>query len=102
MRYNVPAAVERFADLAALLGAERRPGESTRAFADRSVEQVFDLLEDVGVPTSIAAYGDFDRETFGAWADVAFEHSEHNIERNPRAMDREDVIDVFEAAIEGR
>jgi len=102
MRYNVPAEVGRFADLAALLGETRRPGESDRQFADRSVEAVFDLLEDVGVPTSIAAYGDFDRATFEEFADVAFEYSEHNVERNPRAMDREDVIAVFEAAVEGR
>lgn len=102
MRYNVPAEVARFADLAELLGEERRPGESERAFADRSVAAVFDLLEDVDVPTSIAEYGDFDRETFAAFADVAFEYSEHNIDRNPRAMDREDVIEVFEAAVAGR
>lgn len=102
MRYNVPAEVERFADVAALLGEERRPGESDRQFADRSVAAVFDLLEDVDVPTSIAAYGDFDRETFAEFADVAFEYSEHNIDRNPRHMDREDVIDVFEAAADGR
>jgi len=102
MRYNVPAEVDRFADVADLLGEERRPGESDRAFADRSVEAVFDLLEDVDVPTSIAAYGDFDRETFADFADIAFEHSEHNIDRNPREMDREDVIAVFEAAVEGR
>jgi len=102
MRYNVPAEVDRFADLAGLLGAERRPGESERAVADRSVEAVFDLLEDVDVPTSIATYGDFDRETFADFADVAFEHSEHNIDRNPRRMDREDVIAVFEMAADGR
>jgi alcohol dehydrogenase class IV len=102
MRYNVPAEVDRFADLAAALGAERRPGESERAFAERSVEATFDLLEDVDVPTSIAAFDDFDRGAFADFADVAFEHSEHNIERNPRAMDREDVIDVFEAAVAGR
>ncbi|WP_049937451.1 iron-containing alcohol dehydrogenase [Haloplanus natans] len=102
MRYNVPAEVDRFADLADLLGEQRRPGESDRAFADRSVEAVFDLLADVNVPTSIAEYGDFDRETFADFADVAFEHSEHNIDRNPRRMDREDVIGVFEAADEGR
>ena len=102
MRYNVPAEVERFANVAALLGEERRPGESDRQFADRSVAAVFDLLEDVDVPTSIAAYGDFDRETFAEFADVAFEYSEHNIDRNPRHMDREDVIDVFEAAADGR
>jgi alcohol dehydrogenase len=102
MRYNVPAEVERFADVAAALGVERRSGESERAFADRSVDATFDLLEDVDVPTSIAAVGEFDRETFAAFADVAFEHSEHNIERNPREMDREDVIAVFEAAAAGR
>ncbi|MFB6102905.1 MAG: iron-containing alcohol dehydrogenase [Haloplanus sp.] len=102
MRYNVPAEVERFADLAGLLGAERRPGESERAFAARSVEAVFDLLEDVDVPTSIDAFGEFDRADFEDFADIAFEHSEHNIERNPRTMDREDVIGVFESAMAGR
>ncbi|GAB6862116.1 iron-containing alcohol dehydrogenase family protein [Haloplanus litoreus] len=102
MRYNVPAEVERFADLADALGAERRPGESTRSFADRSVDAVFDLLADVDVPTSIAEFGEFDRATFADFADVAFEHSEHNLERNPRRMDREDVIAVFEAAAVGR
>lgn len=102
VRYNVPAEVERFADVADLLGAERRPGESDRAAAERSVAAVFDLLADVDVPTSIAAFGTFDRETFERFADVAFEHSEHDIERNPRAMDREDVIGVFAAAERGR
>jgi len=102
MRYNLPAEVDRFADLAAALGATRRPGESDRAFAARSVEAVFDLLADVDVPTNIAAFGDFDRETFAEFADVAFEHSAHNIERNPRTMDRADVIDVFQAAAAGR
>jgi alcohol dehydrogenase len=102
MRYNVPAEIDRFADLAAALGAERRPGESDRAFAQRSVAATFDLLDDVDVPTTIAEFGDFDRGTFADFADVAFEHSEHNIDRNPRAMEHEDVIDVFEAAVAGR
>ncbi|WP_248895216.1 iron-containing alcohol dehydrogenase [Haloplanus halobius] len=102
MAYNVPAEIERFAGVASLLGAERRPGESTRAFASRSVDAVFDLLSDVDVPTSIAAYGEFDRATFERFADIAFEHSAHNIAANPRRMDRGDVVSVFESAAAGR
>jgi alcohol dehydrogenase class IV len=102
MAYNLPAETERFADLATLLGVERRPGESDGDVAERGVAAVFDLLEDVDVPTSIAGFDDFDRADFERFADVAFEHSEHNIERNPRRMDRADVVGVFEAAREGR
>lgn len=102
MAYNVPADRERFAELATLLGERREPGESTLDVARKSVEAVHDLNADIGIPTDISTFGEMDRETFERFADVAFEHSEHNIERNPRSMDRGDVVSVFEHAYRGR
>lgn len=102
MAYNVPAEPERFAEVARLLGEPRRPGESTLDAARRSVEAVHRLNEDVGVPTDISAFGTMDRGDFERFADAAFEHSRHNVERNPRSMDREDAIGIFEDAYRGR
>lgn len=98
MRYNVPAEPERFADIASLLGVPEREGESTLDHATRSVDAVTALNEDVGIPTRIGGFDGVDESAFGAFADVALEHSQHNVDRNPRAMDREDIVELFAAA----
>jgi len=98
MEYNVPAEPERFAELARLLGEEPAPGESTLDLAYRSVDAVKRLNEDVGIPNRVREVGDVDPDDFAHFADICFEFSEHNIQRNPRAMDREDVVSVFETA----
>jgi alcohol dehydrogenase len=98
MEYNVPAEPERFAELARLLGEEPAPGESTLELAYRSVDAVKRLNEDVGIPNRVREVGDVDPDEFPHFAEICFEFSEHNIERNPRAMDREDVVGVFETA----
>ncbi|WP_101297023.1 iron-containing alcohol dehydrogenase [Halegenticoccus soli] len=98
MEYNVPAEPERFAEIARLLGEERAPGETTLDLAYKSVEAVRELNEDVGIPNQIRDLGDVDTEEFGRFADVCFEYSEHNIDRNPRDLDRGDVIEIFENA----
>jgi alcohol dehydrogenase len=101
MKYNVPAEPERFADVARLLGESEREGESTLDLARRSVDAVADLNDDIGVPNDIATFGDLDADDFGRFADVCFEHSQHNIDRNPRTLDRDDVVEMFEMAYEG-
>lgn len=98
MEYNVPTESGRFADIATLLGEERAAGESDRAFAYRGVGAVFDLLGDIGIPTAIGDLGDLDESDFERFADIALEHSAHNIERNPRALDRGGIIELFRRA----
>ncbi|MFA9518220.1 iron-containing alcohol dehydrogenase [Halopenitus sp. H-Gu1] len=98
MRYNVPAEPERFADIAGLLGVPEREDESTIERAYRSVEAVEALNEDVGIPNRIGELGGVDDSAFGQFADIALEHSKHNIDRNPRSMDRDDIIEIFESA----
>lgn len=97
MAYNLPAERERYAEVARLL--ER--GQSFDVSARDAVESVIGLLEDIGIPTDIAGYGDLDRADFERFADVAFDQSAHNIERNPRDLDRADIVQIFENAYEG-
>lgn len=101
MAYNAAAEPERYAEVARLLDADVDPDASPRAAAEAGVEAVRSLNEDVGIPTTISAFGDLDIEDFERFAEVCFEHSEHNIERNPRALDRGDVVQIFENAYEG-
>lgn len=97
MAYNVPAERKRFSDIARWL----RPDISGDPEPMGSVEAVFGLLEDIGIPTDIAGYGELDSEDFDRFADIAFAQSEHNIKRNPRNLDRSDVIAIFENAYTG-
>lgn len=98
MEYNVPAEPERFADVARLLGEERAPGETTLDLAYKSVDAVKELNEDIGIPNRIRDLGGVDTDEFERFADICFEYSEHNIDRNPRDMDHDDVVAVFENA----
>lgn len=96
MEYNVPAEPERFAEIAELLGADPHGSTLERAYA--SVDAVFELTEDVGIPTSIGHLGELDDDTLDSFADIAFEYSQHNIDRNPRDLGRDDVIQIYENA----
>ncbi len=100
MAYNAVAEPERYAEVARLLGADT-DGKTPREAAEAGVEEVLSLNEDVGIPTSISAFGDLDIDDFERFAEVCFEHSEHNIDRNPRTLDRDDVVQLFENAYEG-
>ena len=94
MEYNVPSEPERFAKIADLLGVNADGSTLDQAYA--SVAGVSELTEDVGIPTSIGHLGELDDDILELFADIAFEYSQHNIDRNPRTLDRTDVIQIYE------
>lgn len=96
MEYNVPAEPERFAEIADLLGASRSSGASTIDRARDAVDAVADLNEDLGISNRIGDLADIDESEFEGFAEIAFEHSKHNIDRNPRDMSPADAIGVYE------
>jgi alcohol dehydrogenase len=96
MEYNVPAEPERFAEIADLLGASSDGSTLDQAYA--SVEAVFEITEDVGIPISIGHLGELDDNEIESFTDIAFEYSQHNIDRNPRDLDRDDVIQIYKQA----
>jgi alcohol dehydrogenase len=96
MRYNVPAEPERFAEIADLLDGSNSNGGRTIDRAREAVKAVADLNEDVGISNRIRDLGDIDEAEFEGFAEIAFEHSKHNVDRNPRDMTRADAVGVFE------
>ena len=98
MAYNVPADPTRFADVARLLGYRSDATETVLEQARASVDAVVGLTEDVGIPPRIGGVEGIEPDSFEEFADIAFEYSPHNIERNPRSLDREDVVAIFERA----
>lgn len=96
MEYNVPSERTRYAEIATLLGATDAGSTTDLAYA--SVDAVFELTENVGIPTSIGHLGDLDDDKLELFADIALEYSQHNIDRNPRTLDRSDVIQIYENA----
>ncbi|GAB3026134.1 iron-containing alcohol dehydrogenase [Natronobiforma cellulositropha] len=100
VRYNAPAEPDRLADVASLLGVDRRDGETALEHARRGADAIAALNDDIGIPNRMHELGDVRGTTaeFEAFADVAFEHSLHNIERNPRRLERADVVRIFENA----
>jgi alcohol dehydrogenase len=69
--------------------------------ARKAVEAVDQLNADIGIPADISGFGEMDESDFERFTDIAFEYSEHNIDRNPRTLDREDVETIFRNAYEG-
>ena len=99
MEFNRHAMPDRFARIASLLGADPGGRQDERAAA--AVSAVTELSVAVDIPPTIGGLGDIDEERIDGFVDVAFEYSPHNVERNPRRLDREDAAAIFRRARDG-
>lgn len=97
MRYCAPADVARYADVARWLGVPDE-GRSLEELALLSAAAAERLVRDCGFDPRLSAYG-ADREDFPRFADVALEVQSHNLERNPRDLDRDDLLRIYGAAL---
>lgn len=90
MRYNLEAVPERFAEVADAMGVDVT-GLSTEDAAEKSVEAVEALIEDVDLPTSLEALGveEADLQTI---AEKSMDTIE--IHDNPRPADADDLLGI--------
>jgi alcohol dehydrogenase class IV len=96
MRYNAPAAPERYRDVARWLGADVA-GLGRDAAAIAAADAVRDLARDVGAPTGLGALGVSEDEVSDlASAAAALERL---LAGNPRRMDEDDLAEVCSRAI---
>ena len=101
IRANVPSDNERFAELAALMGAVPSDGSINKhAYSEASATFVENLCYDVGVPIGIRDLVKDDRN-FESWADIALQYSEHNLKNNPRQLSKGDIVAIYRSAYEG-
>ena len=95
MAFNLPGALEKFADVADAMG-ECTEGLPAREAAYLAVDAVEALIEDCGVDSSIRDFG-VEEKDFPALADVAMTVA-RPLENNPRKMTKEDMIAIYAEA----
>ena len=95
MSYNLPGALEKFAEIAEAMG-EATDGLSVREAAGLAVEAVDALIEDCGVYTTLEDL-EIPEDDFEELAKIAMTVA-RPLENNPRKVTIEDAIEIYRAA----
>jgi len=97
MRFNIPAATERYAAIALALGAMRK--SSAPATAEAGIDRLWSLIDDTRLEMSLSAMGIDERDTPQlAAAGLGVTRLMKN---NPRAMTQHDAEGIYRAAFRG-
>ena len=96
MEFNLPGALEKFADVAEMMG-ENTEGLSVRDAAMLAVEAVDVLIEDCDIATGLEELG-IPEEDFPEMARVAMTVA-RPLENNPRKVTLEDAIAIYRTAM---
>ncbi len=96
--YNLIGNLEKHAALARLVGQDTE-GLSLRDAADLLVDELHGLNRDLGIPDSLGAL-DVEPEKIPEMADIALTVA-RPVENNPRQPSRDEVIAIYETAMEG-
>ena len=95
MAFNLPAALEKFTDVAEAMG-ENVDGLPAREAAYLALEAVETLIEDCGIHATLAQFGIKEKD-FPALADVALTVA-RPLENNPRKITKDDMIAIYAQA----
>ncbi|KJZ88001.1 Glycerol dehydrogenase [Clostridium sp. IBUN13A] len=93
-RYNMISNPKKFADIAEFMG-ENISGLSVMEAAEKAINAMFRLSEDVGIPKSLKEMG-VKQEDFEHMAELAL--LDGNAFSNPRKGNAKDIINIFKAA----
>lgn len=92
MAFNLPAALDKFADVAEAMG-EITDDLPVREAAYLALEAVEALIDDCGIASSLAEFGIKEKD-FPALADVALTVA-RPLENNPRKVTKENAIEIY-------
>ena len=96
MNFNLPAALDKFADIAEAMG-ENTDGLPAREAAYLALDAVEALIEDCGIHASLADFGITEKD-FPQLADVALTVA-RPLENNPRKVTKDDAIAMYAQAL---
>jgi alcohol dehydrogenase class IV len=96
MEFNIPAAVERYADVAVALGCDREKGAMATAL--KGVEKIRQLIRECGIPATLREVGIPQEAIPGMAADAM--KIVRLLKNNPRLVGLEDAIGIYKSAYE--
>ncbi|MBP5277545.1 MAG: iron-containing alcohol dehydrogenase [Prevotella sp.] len=91
MRFNRPACVERYAQVAIACGVQ--PGKDDEETAERGVDFIYQLSKDCGIPTTLSEIG-VPQEAVDEMAKSAME-VQRLLKNNPRVVTEQDAKDIY-------
>ncbi len=94
-RYNIISNVEKFGEIAVMMG-ENIDGLSPRAAADKAIDAIVQLSQDVGIPSGLAEMG-VKEEDFEFMSKMALKDG--NAGTNPIKGNEKDIYKLFQAAM---
>jgi alcohol dehydrogenase class IV len=94
MEYNIPAATNKYAEVAIALGCERK--ENDKATACAGVQKIKELIKDCGIPATLRAVNVFENSIPQMAADAM--KIQRLLKNNPRAIEEKDAIEIYKAA----
>jgi alcohol dehydrogenase class IV len=93
LRFNLPAAPERYAEISVALGVERNG--SAEATANKGLEVLSQLSRSCGVPQRISEFG-VPRDAIPWMAKTAMQ-VQRLLKNNPRPVTEADAVGIYEA-----
>ena len=94
-KYNLISNPQKFADIAEFLG-ENIEGLSVIEAAEKSIDAMFKLSKDIGIPGSLSEMG-VKEEDFEYMAKMALKDG--NAFSNPRKGNEQDIVSILKAAL---
>lgn len=91
MKFNRPACVERYAQVAIACGVQ--PGKNDEETAERGVDFIYQLSKDCGIPTTLSEIG-VPQTAVDEMAKSAME-VQRLLKNNPRLVTEEDARDIY-------
>ncbi len=91
MKFNMPAAVQRYAEVAVAMGCQ--PGKDDQETAQRGVDFIYQLAEAVGIPKKLTDLG-IPQSAVDGMAKAAME-VQRLLKNNPRVVTEQDARDIY-------
>lgn len=96
IRFNLPSAMDRYAEVACALGVEAGPDDPPEQAARRGVDALVELSKACGVPQRLSELG-VPREAIPSMARAALQVT-RLLRNNPRPLEERDAVQIYEAS----
>jgi len=100
MKYNYPSVISKYAKIAEVIKVNK-PSLSIKENAKEAIKTIKILATDIGIPQKLIDIG-IKKEEIAEFAEIALKYSSHLLKVNPRVCKKEDIVNIYEEALNNR